>query len=104
MGLPSALAKVRGKLRGLIAYRMRPRAGIVAIVAATGQQACFPGEACAPYESRAAVTVSNCHSDFSRKREMSGRVTPAMEAGISDHVWTIEELVKLLDRAAKLAA
>lgn len=25
------------------------------------------------------------------------RVTPAMEAGLSDHVWTIEEMVKLLD-------
>ena len=25
------------------------------------------------------------------------RVTPAMEAGISNHVWTIEEMVKLLD-------
>ncbi|MCX6537438.1 MAG: IS1 family transposase [Acidobacteria bacterium] len=27
------------------------------------------------------------------------RVTPAMEAGISDHVWTITEIVALLDRA-----
>jgi hypothetical protein len=25
------------------------------------------------------------------------RVTPAMEAGLSDHIWTIEEMVKLLD-------
>jgi hypothetical protein len=25
------------------------------------------------------------------------RVTPAMEAGIADHVWTIEELVNLLE-------
>ena len=25
------------------------------------------------------------------------RVTPAMEAGIADHVWSIEELVALLD-------
>ena len=24
------------------------------------------------------------------------RVTPAMEAGVSDHVWTIEEIVGLL--------
>jgi hypothetical protein len=24
------------------------------------------------------------------------RVTPAMEAGISDHVWGLEEIVKLL--------
>ena len=25
------------------------------------------------------------------------RVTPAMEAGIADHVWSLEEIVKLLD-------
>jgi hypothetical protein len=24
------------------------------------------------------------------------RVTPAMEAGLADHVWTVEELVSLL--------
>ena len=28
------------------------------------------------------------------------RVTPAMEAGVSDHVWSIEEIVGLLDWAA----
>jgi hypothetical protein len=27
------------------------------------------------------------------------RVTPAMEAGIADHVWSIEEIVGLLERA-----
>jgi hypothetical protein len=25
------------------------------------------------------------------------RVTPAMEAGVADHTWTIEEIVALLD-------
>jgi hypothetical protein len=30
------------------------------------------------------------------------RVTPAMEAGITHYVWTIEELVKLLDRKSIL--
>jgi hypothetical protein len=25
------------------------------------------------------------------------RVTPAMEAGIADHIWSIEEIVGLLD-------
>jgi hypothetical protein len=25
------------------------------------------------------------------------RVTPAMEAGISDHVWELDEIVSLLD-------
>lgn len=25
------------------------------------------------------------------------RVTPAMEAGVSDHIWSIEEIVRLLE-------
>lgn len=33
------------------------------------------------------------------------RVTPAMEAGVSDHVWSVEEIVKLLDEdRSRLAA
>lgn len=32
------------------------------------------------------------------------RVTPAMEAGLADHVWSLEELVGLLDVAGKKAA
>jgi len=32
------------------------------------------------------------------------RVTPAMEAGLSDHVWSIEELVGLLESVPKQAA
>ena len=28
------------------------------------------------------------------------RVTPAMEAGVSDHVWSIQEIVALFDSAA----
>jgi hypothetical protein len=31
-------------------------------------------------------------------------VTPAMEVGIADHVWSIEELVSSLDRSAKIHA
>ena len=27
------------------------------------------------------------------------RVTPAMEAGISNHVWSIEEVISLLDKS-----
>jgi hypothetical protein len=30
------------------------------------------------------------------------RVTPAMEAGVSDHVWSIEEIIGLLDGQAQL--
>jgi IS1 family transposase len=29
------------------------------------------------------------------------RVTPAMEAGIADHVWSIEEIVRLMERAGQ---
>jgi hypothetical protein len=32
------------------------------------------------------------------------RVTPAMEAGLAMHVWSIEELVGLLDRRSAVAA
>lgn len=27
------------------------------------------------------------------------RVTPAMEAGVSDHVWSLEKIAKLADQA-----
>jgi hypothetical protein len=32
------------------------------------------------------------------------RVTPAMEAGITDHVWNLEELVGLLEKMQTEAA
>ena len=32
------------------------------------------------------------------------RVTPAMAAGVSSHVWSLEEIVGLLDAAWKKAA
>jgi hypothetical protein len=32
------------------------------------------------------------------------RVTPAMKAGITGHVWSIEEIFSLLDRSARIAA
>jgi hypothetical protein len=32
------------------------------------------------------------------------RVTPAMEARLTDHVWSLEELVALLDRRSEQAA
>ena len=39
------------------------------------------------------------HYNFARIHQ-SLRVTPAMEAGVSDHVWSIEEIVGLMDWAA----
>lgn len=43
------------------------------------------------------VALHYMHYNFCRIHKTL-RVTPAMEAGISDHVWTIQEVVALLDR------
>jgi hypothetical protein len=44
----------------------------------------------------AAIALHFMHYNFARVHQTL-RVTPAMEAGIADHVWTIEEIVRLLD-------
>ncbi|WP_353073887.1 IS1 family transposase [Tunturiibacter gelidiferens] len=44
----------------------------------------------------AAIALHFMHYNFCRVHSTL-RVTPAMEAGLSDHVWSIEELVKLLE-------
>jgi IS1 family transposase len=41
---------------------------------------------------RAAVALHFAHYNFCRVH-MTLRVTPAMEAGLTDHVWTVEELI-----------
>jgi hypothetical protein len=38
------------------------------------------------------------YSNFCRVHQTS-RVTPAMESGLSDHVWTTEEMCNLLPKA-----
>ena len=43
-----------------------------------------------------AVALHFMHYNFARVHK-SLRVTPAMEAGVSDHVWEIEEIVTLID-------
>lgn len=43
-----------------------------------------------------AIALHFMHYNFARIHQTL-RVTPAMEAGIADHVWTIEEIVALLD-------
>jgi IS1 family transposase len=48
---------------------------------------------------KAAVALHYMHYNFARIHQTL-RVTPAMEAGVSDHVWSIEEIVGLLDWAA----
>jgi IS1 family transposase len=51
-----------------------------------------------------AVELHFLHYNFARVHQ-SLRMTPAMAAGISDHIWSIEELVGLLDQQeAKTAA
>lgn len=43
-----------------------------------------------------AVALHFMYYNFCRVHQTL-RVTPAMEAGLTDHVWTLEELVSLLD-------
>jgi IS1 family transposase len=50
-----------------------------------------------------AVAIRYMHYNFCRVHQTL-RVTPTMEAGIADHIWSIEEVVSLLDRSAKIAA
>jgi hypothetical protein len=44
-----------------------------------------------------AIAIHYMHYNFGRMHK-TPRVTPAMEAGIADHVWTSEEIAKLADR------
>lgn len=46
---------------------------------------------------KAAVALHYMHYNFARIHQ-TRRVTPAMEAGVSAHVWEIEEIVGLLDQ------
>jgi len=52
---------------------------------------------------RHAVALHFMHYNFCRVHQTL-RVTPAMEAGVTDHVWTIGEVVGLLDTQDKQAA
>ncbi len=51
----------------------------------------------------ATVALYFMYYNFARVHQTL-RVTPAMEAGISTHVWSLAELVSLLDQADKKAA
>ena len=44
----------------------------------------------------AAVAIHFMHYNFARIHKTL-RVTPAMEAGVSDHVWSIEEIIEMVD-------
>jgi IS1 family transposase len=52
---------------------------------------------------RWAIALHYMHYNFCRIHQTL-RVTPAMEAGISDHVWSIEEMVCLLQSDGRQAA
>jgi hypothetical protein len=52
---------------------------------------------------RWSVALHFMHYNFCRIHQTL-RVTPAMEAGITDHVWSLEEVVRLLDVETKRAA
>ena len=42
-----------------------------------------------------AVALYFMHYNFARVHQTLG-VTPAMEAGVADHIWTIEEIIALV--------
>jgi IS1 family transposase len=50
-----------------------------------------------------AIALHYMHYNFCRVHQTL-RVTPAMEAGIADHIWSLEEVVSLLDVPARKAA
>ena len=53
---------------------------------------------------RRMVAIYFAYHNFCRVHQTL-RVTPAMEVGLTDHVWDLEELVRLLDqRTAGVAA
>jgi IS1 family transposase len=51
----------------------------------------------------AAISLHYMHYNFCRIHRTL-KVTPAMEAGVSDHVWSLEEVVALLEAEEKRAA
>jgi hypothetical protein len=48
------------------------------------------------------VALYFMHYNFARIHQTL-RVTPAMEAGVSNHVWMVEEIAGLLDTTEKVA-
>jgi hypothetical protein len=50
-----------------------------------------------------AIALHYMHYNFCRVHQTL-RVTPAMEAGITDHVWSIQEIVSLIDAGLERGA
>ncbi|MBI4504261.1 MAG: transposase [Chloroflexi bacterium] len=51
-----------------------------------------------------AVSLHFMHYDFARPHQTLGGKTPAMAAGVSDHVWTVAEIVVLVEAEDRPAA
>jgi IS1 family transposase len=51
----------------------------------------------------AMIALWHMHYNFARIHQTL-RVTPAMEAGISSHVWSVEEIIQLMGHSISLAA
>ncbi len=49
------------------------------------------------------LAIYHAYYNFCRVHQTL-RITPAMEAGLTDHVWSLEELVGLLEQKANRAA
>jgi hypothetical protein len=49
------------------------------------------------------IALFHMHYNFGRIHQTL-RVTPAMEAGLSVHVWSIQNIVALIDTPSALAA
>jgi IS1 family transposase len=47
----------------------------------------------------AAVSLHFAHYNYCRPHQSLGGKTPAMAAGLEDHVWTVDELISLLEAA-----
>jgi hypothetical protein len=54
------------------------------------------------YNLISSVALSTMHYNFARVHQTL-RVTPAMEAGLSSHVWSIQEIVELTARPLMMA-
>ena len=50
----------------------------------------------------AAVSLHFMHYNFCRVHQSLDGRTPAMAAGVADHVWTLDELIGLLEEAERV--
>jgi hypothetical protein len=53
-----------------------------------------------PTKNPAAVALHYMHYNFCRIHQAL-RVTPAMEAGVTDHLWSMQELIALLQPSGR---